>query len=277
MKLSEIKQTLAEHQLQLTRSLGQNFLHDANQLQRIAMSAELTPTDKVLEIGPGLGPLTELLTARSGHVLAIEKDQRLFQLLKQRLSALATLEIIHADALQYLRERRDWGEWKVVSNLPYSVASPILVELAQAASSPSLIVATLQSEVAERIMAAADTDHYGLLTLLLQLRYQPEKSFRIPRTCFFPEPDVDSTCITLRLRSIPLLSGPAESAFLKIVKQAFSQRRKMMLKLLKQHWPEPRLVASFGEVELSPKIRAEAVSLDQFVQLTRLLAGNSQT
>src|ERR1043165_7319171 len=126
-------------------------------------------------------------------------------------------------------------------------------------------------------MAAADTDHYGLLTLLLQLRYQPEKSFKIPRTCFFPEPDVDSTCITLRLRSIPLLSGSAENAFLKIVKQAFSQPRKMTLKLLKQHWPEPVLTAAFAQINLSPKIRAEAVSLEQFVQLTKLLTGNSQT
>ena len=277
MKLSEIKQLLTEQDLRLTKSLGQNFLHDTNQLQRIVTAAELALTDKVLEIGPGLGPLTELVTGKSGSVLAIEKDGRLFGLLKARLSALPNLQIVHGDALRYLRERKDWGEWKVVSNLPYSVASPILVELAQAVSSPSLIVATLQTEVAERIMAAADTDHYGLLTLLLQLRYQPETSFKIPRTCFFPEPDVDSTCITLRLRSIPLLSGPAENAFIKIVKQAFSQRRKMMLKLLKQHWPEPRLLAAFSEADLSPKIRAEAVSLEQFVQLTRSLAGNSQT
>jgi 16S rRNA (adenine1518-N6/adenine1519-N6)-dimethyltransferase len=277
MKLSEIKQTLAEHQLQLTKSLGQNFLHDANQLQRIVTAAELTPRDKVLEVGPGLGPLTELIAGKCEHVLAIEKDQRLFELLKQRLSSVSTLEIIHADALQYVRECRNWAEWKVVSNFPYSVASPVLVELAQAASSPRLIIATLQSEVGERIMAAPDTDHYGLLTLLLQLRYQPEKSFKIPRTCFFPEPEVDSSCIVLRLRSSPLLLPSVENVFIKIVKQAFSQRRKMMLKLLKQHWPEPQLSAAFGQAELSPKIRAEAVSLEQFVQLTQSLTGNSQT
>jgi 16S rRNA (adenine1518-N6/adenine1519-N6)-dimethyltransferase len=274
MKLSEMKQLLTERDLQLTKSLGQNFLHDANQLQRILAAAELTRTDRVLEIGPGLGPLTELLLGQAQEVLAIEKDARLAELLQKRISASPNLRIIHADALHYLRENRDWSEWKMVSNLPYSVASPLLVELAQAAASPRLIVATLQSEVANRIMATADTDDYGLLSLLLQLRYHPEKTFKIPRTCFFPEPDVDSSCVTLRLRTVPLLAFSNEGAFLKIVKQAFSQRRKMMLKLLKQHWPEPRLSAAFEQMNLSVKIRAEAVTLEQFVQLTTLLTAN---
>jgi 16S rRNA (adenine1518-N6/adenine1519-N6)-dimethyltransferase len=157
MKLSEMKQILAEDEIQLTKSLGQNFLHDANQIERIVTAAELKSGDKVLEIGPGLGPLTERLLRDAERLLAIEKDQRLVEVLRTRLTA-PNLEIIHADALRYLEEHRDWAGWKVVSNLPYSVASPILVEFAQAEHSPELIVATLQIEVAQRIAAEADDD-----------------------------------------------------------------------------------------------------------------------
>src|SRR3954469_7058343 len=125
MKLSEIGELLAREDIQLTKSLGQNFLHDGNQLRRIISAAELSKTDKALEIGPGLGPLTELLLQNAGEVLAIEKDARLVEALRQRLP---TLELLHDDALEFLkREPRDWSEWKLVANLPYSVASPILV------------------------------------------------------------------------------------------------------------------------------------------------------
>ena len=133
MKLSELRALLDQRGIQLTKSLGQNFLHDAHQLERIVTAAELTPTDKVLEIGPGLGPLTELLLAQAGHVLAIEKDARLIEILRERFiphSALRTprFELLHDDALEFLRrEPRDWSDWKLVANLPYSVASPILV------------------------------------------------------------------------------------------------------------------------------------------------------
>ena len=135
MKLSEIKRILAEHSLQLTKSLGQNFLHDGNQLRRIVRAAELKETDKVLEVGPGLGPLTELLVEAAGQVLAIEKDARLVSILRDRFQAAAPapvepearLLLVHDDALEYFkRETCDWTGWKLVSNLPYAVASPIL-------------------------------------------------------------------------------------------------------------------------------------------------------
>ena len=125
MKLSEMRDLLAHRNLQLTKSLGQNFLHDGNQLRRIVKAANLAPSDKILEIGPGLGPLTELLLAQSGQVLAIEKDRRLVEILRERFAAVKNLELIHDDALDFLRrERRDWSDWKLVANLPYSVASP---------------------------------------------------------------------------------------------------------------------------------------------------------
>jgi len=333
MTLTEMRSLLAKRDIQLTRSLGQNFLHDGNQLRRIVDAADIKPTDKILEIGPGLGPLTELLIEKAGEVLAIEMDARLVDFLCERFSlekkegtpaltpALSPEErenvldtsvnptlpdssqhgnenppllgerggvredssaadknspdnlfLIHDDALAYLkREPRDWSDWKLVANLPYSVASPILVELAAGPRAPKMIVATLQLEVAKRLMAQADDDDYGILTLLVQIDFEPRGSFKIPPECFFPSPDVDSACVCLVRRATPLLPENLRAAFVKIVKRGFSQRRKMMLKLLKQDWAVDKLAAAFAELKISPQERAEKLSLEQFVELTKLL------
>jgi 16S rRNA (adenine1518-N6/adenine1519-N6)-dimethyltransferase len=296
MRLTEMRQLLAGRDIRLTKSLGQNFLHDTNQLRRIVETAELTKADKVLEIGPGLGPLTEPLIERAGEVLAIEKDARLVEVLKQHFNVGQTsrlayaagpaepgagggpvLRLLNDDALGYLRrEARDWSEWKLVANLPYSVASPILVELAQAGRGPRRMVVTLQIEVAKRLMAKAGAPDYGLLTLLVQLDYEPQNWFKIPASCFFPEPDVDSACVCLVRREQPLLLPEQRETFTRIVKRSFSQRRKMMLKLLKEDWPEARLTEAFERLRLSPQIRAEDVSLEQFAQMARALFRNTK-
>lgn len=275
MKLSEMREVLGQRGIQLTKSLGQNFLHDAHQLERIVAAAGLTPADQVLEIGPGLGPLTGLLLAQAGRVLAVEKDARLAEVLREYLApsiAGGKLELLQADALEWLkREPRDWRDWKLVANLPYSVASPILVELAAGARAPQRLVATLQLEVARRLMAEPDTDDYGVLTLLVQLDYEPHGWFKIPAGCFYPAPDVDSACVCLARREQPLLPEDRRKAFVRLVKLAFSQRRKMMLKLLKQDWPKEKLEAAAAALGISPQERAEKLSLAQFVELTKML------
>ncbi len=317
MRLSEIRQILAERGIRLTRSLGQNFLHDGNQLRRIVAAAELKATDKVLEIGPGLGPLTELLVATAGRVLAIEKDRRLVEALGGRFPLTQAREsrgghkpttdpassagndsnrvrrrlpsaggawaesdhasgpkllLVHADALEFLRrESRDWSDWKLVANLPYIVASPVLVELAQARGAPERLVATVQLEVAHRLMARPREEDFGVLTLLVQLRYEPRGWFKIPASCFFPAPEVDSACVTLVRRAGSLLNGEEAQTFTKIVKRAFSQRRKVMFKLLKEDWSLEKLERAGAMLELPPQARAESVGLEQFVRLTRAL------
>jgi 16S rRNA (adenine1518-N6/adenine1519-N6)-dimethyltransferase len=273
MKLSDMKQILESGRIQLTKSLGQNFLHDGNQLRRIVQSADLKKTDRVLEVGPGLGPLTELLLENAGEVLAIEKDRRLFDFLRQRFASAKNLTLLHDDALDVLRrEQRDWSGWKLVANLPYSVASPIIVELAQARGCPERIVATLQLEVARRLVARMSDEDYGVLSLLMQLRYEPHGNFKIPADCFFPAPEVDSACVTLVQREHPLLPFEQHAKFERLVKLGFSQRRKMMLKLLKQDWPAEKLESAFKQLDLSPQIRAEKVSLEQFVELAKVLS-----
>jgi 16S rRNA (adenine1518-N6/adenine1519-N6)-dimethyltransferase len=268
-----MRQVLSAGQIQLTKSLGQNFLHDGNQLRRIIKAAELTQADSVLEIGPGLGPLTELLVARAGRVLAIEKDARLIRILRHRFGAADNLELVHDDALALLRrETHDWSSWKLVANLPYAVASPILVELAECPLPPERMVVTLQLEVARRLMAVPRTADYGVLTLLIQLRYEPRDWFKIAASCFFPEPDVDSACVTLLRRATPPLSTSAANIFTQAVKRSFSERRKMMFKLLRKDWVETQISAAFAKARIDPQARAEAVSLDQFVALSRELA-----
>jgi 16S rRNA (adenine1518-N6/adenine1519-N6)-dimethyltransferase len=272
MKLTEMREVLAKRQIQLTKSLGQNFLHDGNQLRRIADAAELTKADKVLEIGPGLGPLTELLIERAGEVLAVEKDGRLVDVLQERFAAAGHLTLLHDDAMNLLKhEHRDWSEWKLVANLPYSVASPILVELAQSHGCPQRLVATLQLEVAKRLMSTEKDDDYGVLTLLIQLRYEAREWFKIPCECFFPVPEVDSACVVLTRRTTPLLPEAQHGTFEKIVKRAFSQRRKMMFKLLKQDWPMEKLQRTFAGLNISLMERGERLNLEQFVELTRQL------
>ena len=276
MKLTEMREILTRRDILLTKSLGQNFLHDSHQLERIVKAGQVTKEDKVLEIGPGLGPLTDLLLAQAGEVLAIEKDGRLVECLHERFGDKvlpAMFELQHADALEVLKnEPRDWSEWKLVANLPYSVASPILVELACGVRAPKRIAVTLQIEVAKRLMAQADDDDYGILTLLVQIDFMPREWFKIPAACFYPEPDVDSACVILERRPVPLLAEERRPLFMRIVKLAFSQRRKMMLKLLKQGWPKERLEAVFTELGISHQERAEKLTLQQFVDVTNRLA-----
>lgn len=273
MKLSEMRQLLSAEGIQLTKSLGQNFLHDANQLQRIVGLAELDANDRVLEIGPGLGPLTALLVKKSREVLAIEKDQRLVRFLERRFGGVANLKLVTADALEYLRDHQSWSDWKVISNLPYSVGSPLLVELAQMDDRPALMVVTLQLEVVRRLLAKAGHADYGLLTVLIGVHYETGDWFKIPASCFFPEPDVASGCIRLNRRAAPFLDPAQSKNFETLVKLGFSQRRKMMFKLLKERWPEERLKRAFQEVGLSLNIRAEAVGIEQFVRLSKFLDG----
>jgi 16S rRNA (adenine1518-N6/adenine1519-N6)-dimethyltransferase len=289
MRLSDIRELLTRKGIQLTKSLGQNFLHDGNQLRRMIAAAELCARDRILEVGPGLGALTELLLGQGVEVLAIEKDARLVEALRERLEAGAAsrspiaprpnaagespaVQLLHDDALDYFkREPRDWSGWKVVSNLPYSVASAVLVELACGPRAPARMVVTLQLEVAKRLLAGPGDGDYGVLTLLVQRDYEPRGWFRIPARCFYPVPDVDSACVCLIRRPEPLLPPELRATFTRIVKRGFSQRRKMMGKLLREDWAADALARACRQVGLPSQIRAEQVSLRDFVQLTQLL------
>lgn len=272
MNLSQIRQILSDQEIQLTRSLGQNFMHDQNQIARIVAAGEVSEDDSVLEIGPGLGPLTEKLLESAGKVVAIETDKRLLVHLEKRFDNNPKIQLIHGDALELIRrEAHDWSQWKMVSNLPYSIASPLLVELSKKSTGPKLIATTVQWEVGLRLVSPPSKKDYGVLTLLVQLSYEAKMEFKIPPTSFFPPPRIDSACVSLRRRS-PLLPEDRKPIFERIVKRGFSQRRKMMLKLLKQDWDPDRLQQAYTAASIDIKDRAEAVSLEQYVIMTNSLA-----
>ncbi|RME95061.1 MAG: ribosomal RNA small subunit methyltransferase A [Verrucomicrobia bacterium] len=268
MKLSAMRALLREEGIRLTRSLGQNFLHDANQLRRIVALADLAPGERILEVGPGLGPLTEQLLAAGARVLAVEADRRLVRLLRQRWPDEPRLELLEADALAWLRqEPRDWRGWKLVANLPYSVASPLLVELALSTHPPAAMVVTVQKEVAARLAAGPGGRDYGVLSLLVQARYLPGRSFTIPRTCFHPPPKVESVCLRLDRRERTVVPEADLPAFRELVRTVFAQRRKQLATVLRARRPAAAVEAVFRELGLPPRIRPEAVDLETFARL----------
>jgi 16S rRNA (adenine1518-N6/adenine1519-N6)-dimethyltransferase len=273
MNLSEIRNLLREEDIMLTKSLGQTFMHDQNQLRKIVGLAKLTAADHVIEIGPGLGSLTGLLLQTAGHVTAIETDRRLVKLLDERFGERSNFTLQHADAMKIVRKSKfDWSKHKLVANLPYSIASPLLIDLAASAGRPRGMIVTLQLEVVQRLLAQSATKEYGVLTLLIGLYYATGESFVIPRGSFYPEPNVDSGCIELLRRETPLLPPELCPVFKKIVKRVFAERRKKMMKLLKRDWPEAAVVEAFDALGLDEKIRAERVTLEQFAELTQRLS-----
>jgi len=273
MKLSEIRGVLDSRQIQLTKSLGQNFLHDANILEKIVALGEVKPGDQVLEVGPGLGPLTDHLLEAGANVLAVEKDRRLVGWLREKYAGNERLTLVEADALAWLREPgRSWSDWKMISNLPYSIGSPLLIDLALHEFAPSLMVATLQSEVVRRITARTDAEDYSLLSLFIQARFEPAGWFKVPAGCFFPPPDVDSACVALRRRGADVVPHALVPLFMRIVRKGFSERRKKMFKLLKQEWDPARLGVGYELAGIPLDQRAEKVSLEQFAVLAKFLA-----
>ncbi|MDP7011005.1 MAG: 16S rRNA (adenine(1518)-N(6)/adenine(1519)-N(6))-dimethyltransferase RsmA [Verrucomicrobiota bacterium] len=272
MNRTDIRQTLDEESIRLTKSLGQNLLHDQNVLRRIVKAADIQMDDEVLEVGPGLGALTEFLLPKAKNLLAIEKDRRLVEHLRHRFEDISHFQLLHHDALEHFKNQdTDWTDWKFVSNLPYSVASPLLVDLALMPRGPRQLVVTLQHEVARRICATPGTKEYGRLTLLVQFNYVPDSMFKISPHCFFPEPRVDSACLSLCRRNKPILPNSLQGTYTTLIKRAFSQRRKMMRKNLRGNWPDKQIDEAIATVGLDEKIRAERVTLEQFARLTELL------
>lgn len=278
MTLREMREVLAAEGIRLTRSLGQNFLHDGNQLRRIVALADLPPGAAVLEIGPGLGPLTEELLRAGARVLAVEKDHRLVPILRRRLGDQPLFELIEADAVEWLREQpRDWSGTHLVANLPYSVGSVILVDLALMPNPPASMTVTLQAEVVDRIKAHAGTGEFGVLTLLLARSFEVAGGFRIPASCFFPPPDVTSAVVRLRRRAEPLVPRALGDLYVRVVKRAFSQRRKRLRKVLREEWSDEALGWVWGRQGWSEDVRAEALKPEDFAVLTVGLAAYAES
>ena len=271
MKLSTIQKTLAELGRAPTRSLGQNFLHDQNLAEWIVAQLEIHPEETWLELGPGLGALTEFAARQSRHGILVEKDGRLAEFLRPRFP---DLEIIHGDATEFrVQSLFGRGPIKVLGNLPYYVSSQILFNLTAEPSPVSALVFTLQKELAERLSAEPRTKAYGALTLLIGRRWHVRYLRTLPPSVFMPAPKVESAVVLLTPRATDELPTCDGSLFTKLVKQGFSQRRKQLRKMLAGRALDWRELCA--RLEIPETVRAEELSLRQWIQLTRFVAGQS--
>ncbi|MBO2532637.1 dimethyladenosine transferase [Planifilum fulgidum] len=279
--VARTRQLLADHNLSLKKSLGQHFLVDQRVLERIIEAAELDSSTGVLEIGPGMGALTERLADRAGAVLAVEIDDRLIPILRELFSDRPHVTVVHGDALKVdLREliKRHLGSarrFSVVANLPYYVTSPILMRLLEERLPLDRIVVMIQKEVAERILAGPGTKEYGSLSVAV--RYFAEVSWicGVPRNCFVPRPQVDSAVIRLRLRREPAVSVRNEALFFRAVRAAFAQRRKTLANALSAAFFGGKRKEELGnlltDIGIDPGRRGETLTLEEFGRLADAL------
>ncbi len=251
------------------KRLGQNFLIDPNIVRKIVALAEIPPNDRVLEIGPGRGVLTEVLCKTAGHVTAVEIDPRLHDYLAERQAEFPNLTLVLDDALVYPVESLPVGTI-VVANLPYYISTPLLFRLLDQRDRFPRLVLMLQNEVADRLVAKPGSSDYGVLSVMAQYAAEITKAFRVSAQCFRPRPDVGSAVVLLRTRERRELSPAEEPKFAALVKAAFAHRRKTLVNSLKDEgYDQVRIAGALERLTLSPSVRAEVLSLEQLIQLTR--------
>lgn len=273
---------LRKYGLRLTKSLGQNFLTDINIIRKIVDTAEVNENDLVLEIGPGIGSLTVQLAERAGRVIAVEIDRRLMEPLSETLEGCDNVQVVNADILKtdLSALTAGWeGSLKVVSNLPYYITTPVIMSLLESPIPWELLVFMIQKEVVGRMVAEPGTKDYSALSVAVCYYADPKLAFHVSRNCFIPKPDVDSAVIKLKKRSLSHLENVDREFLFKVIRAAFSQRRKTLLNALgKQPWLEDgkgRLKEVLREMGLPEDTRAEALSVEQFACLAARLCQNA--
>jgi 16S rRNA (adenine1518-N6/adenine1519-N6)-dimethyltransferase len=253
------------------KSLGQNFLMDAGTSARIARLAVDAPGDRVLEVGAGTGSLTAALLAAGADLTAFDLDDRLVDILRSR-DDLAPARIEHADALEFdYAGYAGSGPWRVAGNLPYNIATPLLIGLAQMERAPERIVAMIQKDVADRLLARPGTAAYGSLTVALAVTMRAERAFNVSPGQFFPRPKVVSSVVVLHRLAAPLVPPGERVRFEHVVRGAFAYRRKTLANslALALELPREQIAAALLTLGLDADIRGEALDLDTFAALAR--------
>lgn len=257
------------------KRLGQNFLIDPNIVRKIVALAELGSSDHVLEIGPGRGILTEALSHAAGHVTAVEVDPRLHAYLETRQAEFPNVELVCDDALAYPVENLPMGT-VVVANLPYYISTPLLFRLLDQRGRFPRMVLMLQAEVADRLVAKPGGSDYGVLSVMAQYAADITKSFRVSAQCFRPRPEVASAVVLLRAKEHVRLGRQEAVAFRALVKAAFAHRRKTIVNSLRDEgYGQDHTNQALIQLRLSPTARAETLSLEQFIDLSRLMTVGS--
>ena len=269
MRKAELLEALGSRRLRLKKSLGQNYLIDPHVTRRAVDACELGPGDTVVEIGAGLGALTELLAPRVKRLIAVEIDHQIVELLAERLHDAPNVEVICQDILEFPWDR--YPRSLVVGAIPYQITSPILVELCRSGHRIPAVWLGMQDEVARRLSATPGTKAYGRLTVLVHYRFEVKTMFKLPRQAFFPQPRVDSAWVRLTARPAPAVAVPDEALFFGVVRAAFSQRRKTLLnclgELTQPRLSRPEAQEALGRAGIRPGVRGETLSLAAFAQL----------
>lgn len=273
---------LERHGFTFKKSFGQNFLTDTNILQKIVDTAEIDKKVNVIEIGPGIGALTEFLAESAAEVMAFEIDDRLVPILADTLRDFDNVTVVNQDILkvdlaQYIAEFKNPDlPIKVVANLPYYITTPILMHLIESGIPFSEFVVMMQKEVADRISAQPNTKAYGSLSIAVQYYMTAKVAFIVPRTVFVPAPNVDSAILKMVRRDQPAVEVQDEKFFFKVSKASFVHRRKTLWNNLtscfgKSEETKDKLTAALERADLSPSVRGEALNLEEFARLADAL------
>lgn len=261
---------LRRFNLHADKKLGQNFLIDEDIVRRIAAAAELAPGEPVLEVGPGIGTLTQALAETGADVTAVELDKRLLPVLEKTLEGYENVRVINADVLELDVNSAMGGKtFKVAANLPYYITTPIIFALLEKKLPLERMVIMVQKEVAERITAAPGGKDYGALSVAMQYYTEPEIAFIVPPSSFIPRPSVDSAVVVCKNRTVPPVEICDEKLFFRLVKAAFSLRRKMLSNALKNMGITSQQAQEWLNLAgIDPKRRGETLSLQDFANLT---------
>jgi 16S rRNA (adenine1518-N6/adenine1519-N6)-dimethyltransferase len=278
MRLQDLCQ---QYKIEFKRQLGQNLLLDENINHIMVDAARLSAEDDVIEVGAGLGALTEQIRKRAGRVLAVEIDRTFMPCLEDRFRDAGNVKLFRGDILNHRLEKlRDEflpgaTTLKMISNLPYYITTPILFDFWESSLFFSEIVVMVQEEVALRMVAQVDTSEYGVLTIAAHLHAEVELVHRVPRTCFRPQPRVDSGIVRLHGRKEPLYPGLENKFLMKVVRSGFSQRRKTLRNALTKSGtfgaPKEAVLEAFTIADINPQRRAETLSIDEFARLARAI------
>lgn len=280
---SVTKAVLERHGFTFKKSFGQNFLTDTNILQKIVDTAEIDKNVNIIEIGPGIGALTEFLAENAAEVMAFEIDERLVPILEDTLRDHDNIKVINEDVLKAdlqtrVKEFKNPNlPIKVVANLPYYITTPILMHLIESKIPFAEFVVMMQKEVADRISAEPNTKAYGSLSIAVQYYMTAKVAFVVPRTVFVPAPNVDSAILKMTRREQPLVEVKDEDFFFRVSKISFVHRRKTLWNNLTSHFGKSeevktKLEQALGNANIKPSIRGEALSIPDFARLSDALS-----